>query len=70
MEGDVQEFTDSLDTTDRLVLLLHWGDGCTTAEISQILEIDGDAVSASMARLRALARTQLRSRTHAEPAVS
>jgi len=69
MEGDVQDFTDSLDTTDRLVLLLHWGDGCTTVEISQILELDGAAVDASMARLRALARAQLRSRTHVESGV-
>lgn len=69
MEGDVQDFIVSLDTTDRLVLLLHWGDGCTAAEISQILEIEGAAVDASMSRLRARARTQLRSRTHAESGV-
>lgn len=69
MEGDVHEFIVSLDTTDRLVLLLHWGDGCTADEIAQILEIDGEAVDASMARLCTLARSHLRSRTHAESGV-
>lgn len=57
MEGDVHGIIDALDTTDRLILLMHWGDGCTVAEITAILDIDARAVAASLERVRSAARS-------------
>jgi len=55
MEGVVDELTDGLDSTERLILLMHWGDRCSVDEIADVLAVDLRAVSSVIDRLRARA---------------
>ncbi len=59
MDGDSLELIRRLDTTDRLVLMLHWADGCTAHEISRLLSMDLRRVIGTIERIRALASESL-----------
>lgn len=58
MEG-ADDFTDGLEITDRLILLMRWGDDCAVEEIARVLEIGCAEVERSMARLLDRAKNAL-----------
>lgn len=55
MDGELPDFIQTLDATDRLVLLLHWADRCTVPEMQDILGLDRRRIVASLDRIRGLA---------------
>lgn len=52
MEGANQAFINGLQGTERLILLMHWGDHCTVDEVACVLRLDPRAVRTSIESLR------------------
>lgn len=70
MDGEVPDFTHTLEGFDRLVLMLHWADRCTIAEMERILGTERHCILDSMNRIRNRAIDALPVSLSTLPAVS
>jgi len=70
MDGEMLDFTHTLERFDRLVLLLYWADRCTIPEIERLLGADRDSVAASIERIRELASESIPVSSSTRPAAN
>lgn len=50
---------DGMSATERLILLMRWGDACTVDEMARVLQIDRAVVLDTISRVRRIAADAL-----------